>query len=540
MLKVFIVEDEIVVREGIKNIIPWEREGFVIVGDEGDGEMAYARILKERPEIIITDIKMPFMDGLELSKLVKAQLPQVKIIIISGHSDFSYAQQAIDIGIAEYILKPVTSRKLLAAVKNAAASIAKEREDQDIFKQYQSMIAEKKAERRNDFFHSLISTNISLAQIVEEEKEIGIRVIAPAMCIILFQYKATEDIYEYSRQIVQCENAMLKLVTLDEHLEAFERGMDGWAFLVKGEDDLEIQSVIENFSKALGGLIPESVHFFGGVGSTVNRIRDLQQSYIEANKAFSMRFFKRDDQFYSYKDVITMKESLGSQVQVSRLNLEKLDRTLLNGFLRRGTLADIEEFVFRYFDGLDAEAMHSALFQQYIMMDGYSAIVKFLKDLQYSEEKIEDTIEKMKEISSRMHTIEACVDFYKTALTEAITLRNEKSMKSNTVMIEKAKDCIRREYDKSDLTLDKVASRVNISPNYFSKLFNQETGMNFIEYLTEVRMEKAKNYLRCSNKKITEIGCLVGYLDSHYFSYIFRKTQNCTPSEYRLQGKGDL
>ena len=89
----------------------------------------------------------------------------------------------------------------------------------------------------------------------------------------------------------------------------------------------------------------------------------------------------------------------------------------------------------------------------------------------------------------------------------------------------------------SDLTLDNVASTVNVSPNYFSSLFNQETGMTFIEYLTDIRMEKAKEYLRCSGRKITEIGGLVGYQDSHYFSYIFRKTQNCTPSEYRLQGK---
>jgi len=89
----------------------------------------------------------------------------------------------------------------------------------------------------------------------------------------------------------------------------------------------------------------------------------------------------------------------------------------------------------------------------------------------------------------------------------------------------------------SDLTLDNVASTVNVSPNYFSSLFNQETGMTFIEYLTDIRMEKAKDYLRCSGRKITEIGILVGYQDSHYFSYIFRKTQNCTPSEYRLQGK---
>jgi len=127
MYKVFLVEDEVVVREGIKNIIHWEEEGFIIAGDESDGELAYPMILREQPDILITDIKMPFMDGLELSKLLKKEMPQLKIIIISGYSDFGYAQQAIDIGVTEYLLKPITSTKLIASVKNAAATIEKER-----------------------------------------------------------------------------------------------------------------------------------------------------------------------------------------------------------------------------------------------------------------------------------------------------------------------------------------------------------------------------------------------------------------------------
>ena len=117
MLKVFLVEDEIVMREGIKNNINWEEEGFEFAGEASDGELAYPLIQKTRPDILITDIKMPFMDGLELSRLIKQEMPDIRIIILSGYDEFEYAKEAINIGITDYLVKPVSGAQLLAAVK---------------------------------------------------------------------------------------------------------------------------------------------------------------------------------------------------------------------------------------------------------------------------------------------------------------------------------------------------------------------------------------------------------------------------------------
>ncbi len=538
MYKVFLVEDEIILREGIKNNIHWEEEGFEIVGDESDGELAYPMILREQPDVLITDIKMPFMDGLELSKLLKKEMPQLKIIIISGYSDFGYAQQAIDIGITEYLLKPVTSNKLLAAVKNAAAAIEKERKDKQILEQYQHLVYQKQGEKRKDFFNALVSGKMSLSQIIEQEEELGIDMVASVFCVMLFQFKVQEDMYEYSNEIVQCEARMQDALRKYSDIKVFERGMDGWAFILLGESEEQIEALRQELCQLLVQICDSRVHYFGGVGRVVHRIRDLQQSYLDANRAFSMRYFERGDQFLSHREVHNIRDQIGKWVNVSELNLEKLDRTLLEEFLKRGTIQDVEEFVERYFDGFDASAMNSTLFRQYIMMDGYSAIMRFLKNLKYSKEKIDNSLKLMSDSCEQLTSLEDCRQFYKSILKEAIELRNMSSQKRYSVLIEKAKEYIHIRYSMSDLTLDNVASKVNISPNYFSSLFNQETGMTFIEYLTDIRMEKAKEYLRCSAKKITEIGYLVGYLDSHYFSYIFKKTQNCTPSEYRLQGKG--
>ena len=128
MVKVFLVEDEIVIRDGIKNSIKWEKEGFEFVGEAGDGELAYPMILKEQPDILITDIKMPFMDGLELSRLVKQELPDIKILILSGYDEFEYAKEAIRIGVAEYLLKPVSSIKLLEVLHSVTSAIVQERQ----------------------------------------------------------------------------------------------------------------------------------------------------------------------------------------------------------------------------------------------------------------------------------------------------------------------------------------------------------------------------------------------------------------------------
>lgn len=126
MIKVFLVEDEVIMREGIRQNIDWGAEGFEFVGEASDGELAYPLIQKSKPDILITDIQMPFMDGLELSRLVKQEMPKIKIIILTGYDEFEYAKEGIDIGITEYLLKPIASAKLLEAVRKVGELVREE------------------------------------------------------------------------------------------------------------------------------------------------------------------------------------------------------------------------------------------------------------------------------------------------------------------------------------------------------------------------------------------------------------------------------
>ena len=126
MIKVFLVEDEVIIRESVKNSIDWEKEGYEFAGEASDGELALPLILEEKPDIVITDIRMPFMDGLELSRIVKEKLPDTKIIILSGYDDFGYAKEAIKIGVTEYLLKPVSAAVLLEHLQEVADKIQKQ------------------------------------------------------------------------------------------------------------------------------------------------------------------------------------------------------------------------------------------------------------------------------------------------------------------------------------------------------------------------------------------------------------------------------
>ena len=136
MYKVFLVEDEVVIRKGVRSSIDWEKEGFTFVGEASDGELAYPLIRKEKPDILITDIRMPFMDGLELSRLVKKELPQIKILILSGYNEFEYAKEAINLGVTDYLLKPISSDQLLEAIRRVADQIDKERELSEMMEKY--------------------------------------------------------------------------------------------------------------------------------------------------------------------------------------------------------------------------------------------------------------------------------------------------------------------------------------------------------------------------------------------------------------------
>ena len=186
-IKVFLVEDEFVIRNGIEKSIKWEENGFEFVGEAGDGEVALPLILKTKPDILITDVKMPFMNGLELSRIVKQELPETKIIILSGYNEFDYAKEAINLSVTEYLLKPISAAGLLESLNKVKESLSNERERQELLKKYSEEMEESSESARLKFFRKLLFGDMSTGDAIEGGKKYGISLSAGTYCIILFK-----------------------------------------------------------------------------------------------------------------------------------------------------------------------------------------------------------------------------------------------------------------------------------------------------------------------------------------------------------------
>lgn len=189
-IKVFLVEDEVIIRSGVKKSINWEQEGYEFVGEASDGELAYPMILKEKPDILITDIRMPFMDGLELSRLVKKELPDIKILILSGYDEFEYAKKAIKIGVTEYLLKPISAAKLTEVLNAVAETIRQENEEKNLLETYFAEMRENTERDKMRLFEKLLMGDLSMGEILEAGERFGMNLGASCYKIVLFKILA--------------------------------------------------------------------------------------------------------------------------------------------------------------------------------------------------------------------------------------------------------------------------------------------------------------------------------------------------------------
>ena len=184
MLKVFLAEDETLIREGLRDNIPWEQYGYRFVGEAADGEMALPLIRKTKPDVLITDIKMPFMDGLSLSRIVREELPRTKIIIISGYDDFEYAREAISIGVDQYLLKPVTRMNLRKVLQELKEKIEQDAEQEDYQTMLQNEMHEYEQFSRRIFFEKVLEGKMSVKEIYDEAAKLEMELTASSYNLI--------------------------------------------------------------------------------------------------------------------------------------------------------------------------------------------------------------------------------------------------------------------------------------------------------------------------------------------------------------------
>lgn len=531
MLKVFLAEDEFIIREGIKNNIDWQAHGYEFCGEASDGELAFPLIQKTRPDILITDIKMPFVDGLALSRLVKKELPETEIIILSGYEEFDYAKEAIQIGVARYLLKPINGETLLQEIDSVAEIILGKQKEKEIREKYQKEMEENSLRDQMDLFQHLVTGDCSMEELLSVADKLDLKIMAPWYSIVLLKIQSMKHDYEeYSGSIVVVDERIAKLAE-PEHVLVFYRALEGRAFLFKADSEEELlayqKEYLGDVKEVLSGYA--NLRYFGGIGTPVNRLREIPASFEDASHAFAHRYLVAESCILDSS--LLMQEGAAEQedFRISAVNPEQIDRAKMQEFLRTGDLDEVIYFVDEFFGKLDGGAMKSRIFRQYITMDAYFSIVDFLKGLGLQK----DEIEAPDQDSSILQDEKSAMDYIVRIMDKALVLREKRASSRYEDVVSEVIHYIEDNYAQEELSLNLLASHVNFSPNHLSMIFSQQTGQTLIRYLTDYRMNRAKELLRCSSKKSSVISMEVGYKDPHYFSYLFKKTQGMTPTQYR-------
>ena len=542
MLKIFLAEDEVVVRETIKRMIPWEELGFELVGEAADGEMALPLLIRQQPDLLITDIKMPFMDGLTLARLAKKEIPGLKVVILSGYDDFNYAKQAIGIGVEDYLLKPITKNALIERLSEIRSRYEHEKTQKEYYEKFQREMQAYEKNSSRDFFEALVGGSMDMMEVYKRAEKLGLDIVAEAYNVLIFTMNCDEDFSGQRDEYSSWEAESLELLEnfFAGHSSAmlFRSNIFSYGVLLKGQRETieeNTRACVDEIRKILSRQDGRR-EWFLAVGQSVERLSQIQKSYHTASRAFSQRYLYDENILY-YDEMETMEHPGGQAETEDNAYLQKVDVNALNPailqkFLSNGLQEETENFVKDYFYAIGQEPMESLVFRNYVILNVRFSVISFIKGLGCDTNEMEsaDTEEVLAESGKKM---ESAIAYAKKMISQAIEIRDQNSGNKNRSILKTAVDFIDSHYMDEEISLNTVANVANVSSNHFSALFSQNMGQTFIEYLTSLRMNKAKELLRCTGMRSSEIAGEIGYKDAHYFSYLFKKTQGMTPSDYR-------
>ncbi len=522
LYKIFFVEDEIVTREGIRDHVDWKGNGFEFCGEAADGEIALPLLQTARPDVLITDIKMPFMDGLQLSKLVHEHMPWVKIIILSGHDEFEYAREAIKLGVTEYLLKPVTVQDLHKTLQKVAAQLEQEQKAREALRKLQAQLEENRAILCERLLLKLVMGTVSAAEAIDTGEQLGLELLARCYLVTVIKIQLREpsaqfDFQEYLRvqQIIASStesnpDAFLLRKDLEELILMLKGNTPEY---LREEQDFLLDLIQRQVSTTRCRLTI-------GTGTLKERLTDISQSFVEALVNAKTEAERNEPDLLS---------------RVDRAELLKVDKLAVENYLKRGTREGLGLFFEASIQPLSAAASRSRMLRNYILTDIILATAKFVSELEGNVEQVIPDLDCIETVLSDIKTAEQIRKQVEKILSSALAFRDSKTSHQYVGMIQQAKEFIAQRYMDPNISLDRVAAQVNLSSCHFSAIFSQETQTTFKEYVTELRINKAKELLRTTTLRSFEIADRIGYNDPHYFSYVFRKNTGLSPKEFRLQ-----
>jgi len=526
--KVLLVDDEEDVRQSIVKKLDWAGLGFEVVGEAGNGEEAMEMAEQLEPDVVMTDIKMPFMDGLELCRRVKQLLPGVRVAVFSGFDKFEYAKEAITQQVEEYILKPIDAGELAEVFRRLRQGLDEEIAQRRNMERLRLYYEESIPVMHQQLLSSLLDPKTASADvIVEKLLSYGIDITASGYCVAVIRY-------EYDSEIKQTEESQFLALSLEQLIS--DNLKDSLSFhMIHMPDRIALLFLLEKNQDAktvttlLGRLFPISKRILSirlsiGIGNMRARPEEISHSYNEALSALEYQLLMTPGHPVYIGDI----EPVTDFCQFPDTGYS--EQVLLQ--IKVGGKQELEQAVSTMLHYLKDSQPGLQQSQIYLLMF-FTELLKLIRayDLNQNEAGQDSLISEGIALNfADMVELDKWLLSYCENLRQLIRRQRKDSVRD---LIEKAKDILHKCYADSDLSLDLVCTRLNVSGAYFSTIFKKETGQGFVSYLTELRMEKALELLANTGHKTYQIAEMTGYTDPNYFSYVFKRKFGVPPSKYR-------
>ena len=526
--KVLLVDDEADVMDVIEHKINWEEFGFTVIGKAQNGMKALEIAEKEQPDVVITDIKMPYMDGLELSRRLRKENPGIRIMILTGFDEFEYAKEAVHLEVEEYVLKPVNAEELSKCMIRVKESLDRERDEKLNIKKLEQYYMESLRVLQINFLSSLIEGSVQDQDIDKFMKDYQIPLKGPAFCCVVFH--ASENHIP--------DNMTAPLLTMSVQREAKEKLEDEWKSeiftylgnvvmlveLKSEEDASRLTDACDWFCKwaerFLGGVLT------AGVGKVCNDLHTINISYESAREAVSYRVLYGAGRSINIGDIAPKGQQLSMQI-------EDIEMNNLFKAIHLGVREDIEKAVMDMVKRLQGKAQTVTRYN-FAALEIVGHLYRFCGNNYMKFEDHMGDVKNPYEAIPQMDDRTFTDWIIRVALSISEELKNARTS-SLRYLITEAKNIVRDDYADCNLSLDVVCTRLGVSNSYFSSIFKKETGQSFISYLTEYRMTQALHLILETNEKSYEIAEQVGYADANYFSYVFKRQYGMSPAKYRSE-----
>ena len=528
LLKVFLVDDEIATREGIRSSFPWDDEHYTLVGEASDGELALPMIADEKPDVVITDIRMPFMDGLALSRAIHRSMPWIHIVILSGYSDFEYAKKAISLGVEEYLLKPVTVEELRSVLERLEEKTVEERKRRNAEQMIQSQLSSGILFLQDKLLGTLLSGPVSsyeAARTRTQMENLGIHVTAPCYNVldIRFHYEGKGSDQERGISLLQllADNRGGNIL-----LSSAPHGLYA---LVMDESRPVLEENCYSFaSSAVYALEKDGAgQVLVCIGEPCDKLEEVYESMRTARHVRHIVEARED----FHMQIVGVQE-----MEDAPLTLQSLEIQPLYEQLQYITPAELPDMIRSYVLSLRQADMYSGVSEDYLRMEVVLTASRIVREAGGDPEQVLNL--KDYEMVMQPDKPESVREAAERLLRKALSFRDhEKPVQGNKAVLS-ARQYLAQNFTNPNLMLQDASKAAGMSNSRFSTVFAQEMGVTFTEYLTGLRMGKAKELLRATKMRSSEISEAVGYSDRHYFSYLFKKNTGMTPSEFRDRSHG--